>query len=251
MARFIKNQLRGPVGPVNFRNVKGRLIVSAKVAPGTKKQTKASIVTANNFGKASATGLQIRASYRQQIVEMPDGEMHRRLNKEFTTIYNSDLDKESGTFHFNADSFNALTNFEFNDTSRLKNKMIVQPDFVLEDSRLTIRFPYDRERKFLKFPAAASVCELCMVVTYLKMDDRTCLRKPLLEEVMVEKDNNYPMGQHFTFDVPEGCVFLLSIFLKFNNSPGAENYKNQNAGAICYTTFSPGLYTGEVINRWF
>lgn len=250
MARFIKNQLRGPVGPVNFRNVKGRLIVSAKVAPGTKKQTKASILTADNFGKASATGMQIRASYHQQIVQMPDGEMHRRLNKEFIAIYNSDLDKESGTFHFNEDSFSALTNFEFNDKSRLKNKMIVQPDFVLEEGRLTLSFPNDPERKFLKFPANASECELCIAVTYLKMDDRKCLRKPLLAEVMVEKDNNQPMGQYFTFDVPAGCVFLLSIFLKFNNSHTVKNYKNQNAGAICYTIFSPGTYSGEVINRW-
>ena len=128
--------------------------------------------------------------------------------------------------------------------------MIVQPDFVLEEGRLTLSFPNDPERKFLKFPANASECELCIAVTYLKMDDRKCLRKPLLAEVMVEKDNNQPMGQYFTFDVPAGCVFLLSIFLKFNNSHTVKNYKNQNAGAICYTIFSPGTYSGEVINRW-
>jgi len=250
MARFIKNQLRGPVGPVNFRNVKGRLIVSAKVAPGTKKQTEASIVTADNFGKASATGMQVRASYHQQIVLMPDGGMHRRLNREFIAIYNSDLDKESGTFHFNADSFYALTNFEFNDTSRLKNRMLVQPDFVLEDGKLTISFPNHQERKFLKFPAGASACELWIAVTYLKTADLKCLRKPLLEEIQVEKDSNCAMGQNLSFDVPEGCVFMLSIFLKFNNSPTMKKYKNQNAGAICYTTFSPGTYSGEVINRW-
>ena len=79
-----KKTFSGLVGNVVFRNLNNKQIIQSR--PSGLKQTKATKISASEFGSCSHWAKQLRIGLTSFLVKLTDGAMHQRFA---TVIYNA------------------------------------------------------------------------------------------------------------------------------------------------------------------
>jgi len=249
MAKFDGKFLKGALGPVVFRVVNGKQIVSSK--PHKVKQTAETKKAGSTFGEGSSLSRQIRANFAEGILNLHDQNLHDRLLSRLNVIVNQCRDKKTMKYHFNENSFNSLINFDFNIHSPLKKQLPSEPAIVIENQTLTVAFPKSEHPAKLKFIKGGYDCELKILVRFYRLKDGLKTRYNAEQTILVEKyGNNDLSGKEFPFAIPNGCLCIVSMFLHYSGEFGIINSKQINPGAICYAGETQGIFEENASFLW-
>jgi len=242
MAILNKNFLHGTIGPVVFKQLGNKQIMTSKVKPGKMKQTGNTKKAANTFGKASKLAAEIRNIFDAEIGIFRDRDMHSRFSAALNVQLAHARDPETGKFELSANTFAPLQGFEFNLYSTLQKHMIATPDMLLTPGKLTVLFPEKIAQRLVKFPARAIYCEIVGVVALIRLKDGLRVQVPEQQVIRLSKDNTLSRSVMLEFVVPDGCFCILSIFLQYYGRNSFLNNSKLNPGAICYAAISVGDY---------
>ena len=246
--------LTGVVGDYKFTVVNGKQVVSSRVKAGTMKQTEPTKRASGNFGTASALCKHFRNLNQSLISGLSDAKMSKRLNGRFTTILNDYRDTETYLYDFSEQSFKSLQGFELNETSPVRKRMLMLPEIKHDNRLLTLAFPESDQTISLKFPAKSHVCE--MIASVAMFDLKKCTKAPAVEtqQKMIEKKNPIISDFKFEFEVPPGCLCVVSLFLKYYTVLDIRgtmlNTKKFSPAAICGAIITPGTNEGYDTSNW-
>lgn len=243
----------GAVGPVIFRKVGTRQIVSAKGNTG-RRQTANTKKAANTFGMATSLSVQIIEAYAPITDELNDNKLFNRLNKELIPILNRCRDKETRKFNFDEDSFDKLPGIEFNINSLLGDSLLVKPKITINNEVLNVSLPKFDIKSVLKFPYGSYGCELTFGVMLFRLKDGMKLDNLEYQSIMTNKSADTLEAQDFKFPVPAGCLCIVTLFLKYF-TPYMDflrivNTKKFSPAAICGSFITPGDFIDNGEYKW-
>jgi hypothetical protein len=254
MAININNFYRGTLGPVAFKEVGGRQMMVSKVAPGVIKQTPGTKKSANTFGMASRLGGNLRHIYQHDLNGYYDGGMVSRLNAEINKSLIECRDPESRLFSFSADSFNPLADFDYNSKSLVKDSLKIKPQISIANGLLKVLFPRSGKLPALKFPAGSSDCELIVSVAFIELKEGRKVQVPDRKSLIINKKKQILSPPEFVFEVPDGCLCVVSMFLLYfnirNNYRVVINNKKFSPAAICGAVITPGAFNENSKRFW-
>jgi hypothetical protein len=138
MARKEGNFLRGAAGPVIYRVVRGKQIVSIKPAPGTVKQSEGTKVSSQIFGMASSWGANIRRTFEINAEAKFDSTVSQRLTGALRRVLGRCRNSVTKHYEFQEDSFKDLLSFDFNINSKVKSLMPVIPAVSIEEGVMQV-----------------------------------------------------------------------------------------------------------------
>jgi len=254
MATKKGNFIRGIVGPLIFRKLNGKQVVSSRIPAGTMKQTEATKQAAGNFGAASGLSKHFRLMNQSLIAGHNDSGMFNRLTSRFVESLNKSRDREDKGFKFSTDSFDSLTGFDFNINSPVADRMSLLPGLILEDSQLRLFYLETPEEIDLKFPVKSMDCEIIasMAVFNLKKGQRVFTSD--LQQRVVKKKNPVINDLEFRFNAPQGCLCIVSILLKYYSVMDIRgtlvNTKQFSPAAICGAIVTPGTFKNTDNRNW-
>lgn len=207
------NFLRGIVGPVVCRVLNGKQEVKSR--PRKVKQTVASTKSANTFGKASSLGGQIRESLVDLLNRLQDREMHNRLTKQLNLCLVSCRDPKTRKFSFDQDSFHQLADLDFNIKSPLKTSLFTKPEITVSAGQLHVVFPSLKNGVSLNFPKGCLNCLMKVSVSLIRLQDgfREC--RAASQSLIIKKGQDSLNGKELVFEVPDGCLCVVSVFLDY------------------------------------
>ena len=252
MGKFDGKFFAGPVGPVIFRKSKGKQIVSVKPLPGTVKQTENTKKASGTFGMASLMTSQIREGFSHEISNLHDGSLHSRLMTTLNPILSQCRDLGTMKYDFEANSFNRLQGLNFNIESPLEKKMGVFPEIKLENNKLQVVFPSGKLESKIKFIKGSTYCNLTLSLLLFRLKDGLRSKTSVKETIRVDRMNQEPLGNiAFEYTVPNGCLCVLGIFLKYHNYKYMLNTNSMSPAAICFSSVLPGDFDGENTEDWY
>lgn len=166
MARInAKGLLSGIVGPVAFRVVNGKPIVSSKPGKGRVKQTAATKKSASEFGVALAAARKIRLGLSDVFGQYADPGMHRRFGTKVYEVLRSCHDKPSGTRTITDGDISLLERFDFNAESPFAKHCFIQPAVSMAETGIvTITLPESVSPGDFPQKGKATGCDLCFEV---------------------------------------------------------------------------------------
>jgi len=250
MAVLTNKFFKGVLGPVVFKERKGKQQVVTKVTPGTMKQTTATKSSQHTFGMASSLGAHIREAFQYDIYGLNDGEMTPRLSGAINQSLNFCRDPESKLYYFVEDSFYTLANFDFNTASKLNHRLGLNPKATVTDGVLKIAFP-DHQRPYkLKFPKGSTSCIMTISVTLFRLRDGLRINIPTQQTLTIGLNDAILNGKTFLFDVPDGCLCIAGIFLKYYTNRLMINNKLFSPAAICDALITPGVFVEDDNLKW-
>lgn len=256
MARVTKNGIKGAVGPIVFSEHRGVGTARAKNGPGKEKQTEETKSAATIFGTASKFAGMIRRELGAHLHFIADGDMLARLNAQVLNILLRVQNKDTKNYDFNARSFKALSGFEFNIKSPLKDQLWTLPETRLINGKLRFTLPEIDIKKELSFPKDANSCTVFLAIRYgsLKTKEEkfpTFEMAPILE---ISAEDTHTTAQQWTFAIPEGCYCMTAIALnyhhKFPRYQLSLNTPEMSPAMICDFLVNPGTFTGQPDNTW-
>lgn len=254
MAVFDGKFLRGTVGELIFKKIGNKQVVSTKRAPGTIKLTPDSIKAANTFGMASKLSSHIFNEFDEQINGFHDGSMFRRLNKELNLVLNLCRDFKTMEYSYDTHSFDSLSGLDFNIKSPVRKSFKRNPEINLTGRLLLVSLPEFAVGKFLRFPAGSSVCEFTVAITLFRLKDGMKMQATESQSVSIKRKTIISKKQNFEFEVPDGCLCIVGLFLKFFASstafPMLINTKNFSPAAICKAFSTPGVFVKNDNRLW-
>lgn len=231
MARRKGNFLSGIIGKMRISIVKGRQILSSR--PGKVKQAEATKKTGKTFGMASRLSSKIKLLADGDLAQLHDGTMSTRLNGELNNILQKSRDMKTMLFTFDSDSFSRLTGFDFNIDSKVNKRLSKMPETRLAGSQLIVSFPPLTIPTMLNFPHKSTQCELSIGISLFQLEEGLFAHDRFVKSIMIIKDNEETAAFDFTFIVPEGCFYIVNLFMEY--------YKPNNKGLQCLNTkkFNP------------
>jgi len=251
MGLFDGKHFTGPVGPVIFRKRKGKQVVCARPLPGTMKQTESTKKASGTFGMASSIVKHIKEANSAEIMNYHDGTLHNRLMTEINPILSQCRDLATMRYSFEVNSFSQLAGLDFNAESPLRKYLGFGPRISLEKNSLHVKFPAGQSKKKIKFIKESNSCDLTLSLLLFRLKDGKRLKEPLKQTIVVAKnDQDLLDGKEFIFVVPDGCLCLLSIFLKYYDYNQLLNHPMLSPAAICFAELVPGDFEGEDLNVW-
>jgi hypothetical protein len=246
--------LRGVLGGLIFKIVNGKQVISTRVAPGTMKQNAAMKRSSNTFGMAASLSAAIRNTLSVQINRFNDGTAVSRLTGEISKMLGNIRNPESMLYSFESGSFKNLVGFEFNQLSKVKDRVAALPAVNLTDGILNVKIHELSIPRELKFPAGSFQCKLSICVSLFRLNDGLAAELPDVKTVVVTKDKDRLLGQDFQFEVPAGCLCITSLFMEYaaagKNGWEVLNNKKLNPGCICATVIRPGSYQQQDKRTW-
>ena len=254
MAIVRKSGLSGKVGRTSHRMWRNLHVVQSIPGSGFMKQTAETKKSATLFGKASALGREIRSLFNEIIIiSLYDGAMITRLTKALQALLEQCFDKENLTYTFSEDSFERLGGFDFNLSSPLKDSMWILPDSSLSEGVVTVTLPELKIHEEFKFPVKTNKCTIHICVKFYNMEKG--YRSEIEEEqtLDVSPEQHLLEKQSFSFPVPEGCLCLVGISLRyytFKYGTGLFNTKTFNPSGICGAFITPGIFKKEKKWHW-
>jgi len=250
MAKFDGKYFTGPMGAVIFKKVNNKQIVCARLAPGTMKQSEATKKACDTFGMVSSFSAALRHSFAADLMDLQDTNMSGRLVKQVSPILVGARDPQTRAFYFEQDSFDALTDFEFNTNSPVTKWLGTKPDMVYEKGKLSIVFP-DIDLRRLQFAKSSTSCQMTVAVTLIRLKDGMRTRAPLTQELRFYNDGvDLLSHKRFEFDVPDGCLCVASLFLKYYGNHLLRNTKKVSPAYICGATITNGRYIEKQTYKW-
>lgn len=254
MARKEGDFLKGILGNLVFRVSRGKQIVSQRVVPGTIKHTKATIRAARTFGLASSMGSQVTQAFKEVLKGFHDNEVNIRLNPILAKILNQAADPETSKYSFDQDSFSIMKGFDFNLNSRVGSSMIKLPEAVLVGKKLQVTIPEMSIPLQFKFPfnCSKSILKVSLSIFRFKSGQRSQTLESQ-SQVLFKNKNSFE-GHVFEFDVPNGCLCIVSFALEYFMANNAEwlltNNKQFSPACICSAIVTPGNYRKEKNRSW-
>lgn len=254
MASQNGKHLRGGLGPFVYRVINGKQFVYIKPAPGTMQQTPATVKAANTFGMASSLSSSIRQSLVKTINGFGDWEMKNRLVSAVLKTLIHCRDTSTRLYDFEQDSFDYLEGFDFNIKTTLPILLAAVPSAVLEADSLTVNIPQLLIPKQLKFPGSTFQCKMMVNVSFFRLADGLMAKEPDSQMIVVTKDQDQLQGQQLIFDMPQGCLCIVSVFLEYavyrKDVMLVINNQKFNPGKIIKAFITPGTYQGNDNRIW-
>lgn len=246
--------ISGKVGPHIYKIVKGEQIITSRMAPGTMKRTEEMINNNNTFGMATSLASQVRKSLVIPLNGFQDNEMINRLNSKMVKILGQYRDAVSREYRFEGNSFERLEGFEFNVNSNVRDLFKAMPVTTLEDGMLSIKFKSFGIPGMLKFPFKSYHCKLSVCLSLFRLQDGTRIATAESQMIEITKDKTTVGPFKFTFTVPPGCFYVVSLFLEYAIASKigwkSIHSKNFNPGVICAAQISEGVEEGDSLRSW-
>lgn len=254
MATRKKNFLKGIMGSLVFRELNGKQSVSTRVAKGTLKQTKGMILAGSTFGLASILGSNIRKLLQPLTGGLVDAGMVNRMNGKLIEALNEALDPETKQYVFEVYSFDHLEGFDLNLHSPLSKSLTDPPLITLDSGTLKVSVATKGVPLKLKFPVGSSSCDIILSMATLRLKDGLRIYAPSNQVKTIKKDEALVDGLDFKFEIPDGCLSVFSIFLKYYTKNFSRdvitNTRKFSPGKICVALISPGTYEEKDRAHW-
>lgn len=244
MAKFDGKYFRGLVGNLVQRKTKDGLVI--QMAPVRVKQSKGTKKAQKVFGQSRTLAGTLRKQLLQVIRENYDPGMINRFNTPVEDVLKQCIDKQTGTYTFQENSFERLSGFEFNIKSLLINSLLVKPEMSLSGSTLTVRLPEIQIAEALKFPGQTNICTLQITLSVIALHAGKKLL-PQTRSVEIRSDQGSLPPQDFEFEVAAGgCLCTVGIGLVYykqtDNIQTIHNSKEFNPANICGAIITPGAF---------
>jgi len=254
MAKSKGTLLSGAFGPYVFKIVNGKQIVCQKEAPGTRKHAAASIRTSQGFGRGSLLGKQLRktldAQYNGLFVQESSNAIVGGLNTALVDSRNSVKD----VYKFHRDSFKILAGLEFNLKSKVRRQVSLSPKVKLTKNVLSVIFAKMEVPDQFKFPRKSITCEIVVALSLFRLHDGLMVDNAETQTIFVNKSAGVVGPHTFEFDVPPGCLCVVSIFLNYATAykGGWKILKDHkfSPGYICDAVVTPGKYQNSDDRIW-
>ena len=254
MAKSKGNMLSGAFGPYVFRIVNGKQIVCQREAPGTRKHAAASIRTSQGFGRGSLLGKQLRktldAQYNGLFSQASSNAIVGGLNTSLVDSRNSVKD----VYRFHRDSFKILAGLEFNLRSKVRRLVTALPVAKLKKNVLSVIFSKLEVPDHFKFPFDSFTCEIVVALSLFRLRDGLMVDNAETQTMLVNKSAGIVGPRKFEFDVPPGCLCVVSIFLNYATAykGGWKIFKDHkfSPGYICDAVVTPGKYQNSDDRIW-
>lgn len=246
--------LKGVLGGLVFKIVNGKQVISTRIASGTMKQNAAMKRSSDTFGMAASLSAAIRNGLSVQINRFHDGTAVSRLTGEIFKILGNSRNPESLLYSFKTDNFKNLIGFEFNQFSRVKDRVAVLPAVNLTDGILNVKIHKLSIPRELKFATGSFRCQLSVCVSLFRLKDGLATELPDVKTVVITRDKDRLVEQEFQFEVPDGCLCIASLFMEYTaagkNGWEVLNHKKLNPGCICTAVVRPGNYQKQDKRTW-
>ncbi|QNK63637.1 hypothetical protein H7F33_03790 [Pedobacter sp. PAMC26386] len=242
--------LSGILGNLIFKPVKGRLIVTSKVASGQMKQTVGTKKASNTFCMSSRFSKNIRSVFEGMIAGREEGTCQSRLTGKLTASLGACRDSETRLFHFERNSFSNLSGFDFNADSPIEKNLSLMPLVRLKNNRIGVSYPKTVNEQKLRFPKHATACKLTATVGLIRLKDGKKVLNPDQQFIYLQKDELLTDQLNFSFKVPSGCLCIVVLFLSFYKKDVLLNSKIFNPAVICDALISPGVFQEDGQYTW-
>lgn len=248
------NFLRGALGPLIFRVVRGKQRVSVKPEPGTVKQTKKTKTAGKRFGMASSLGAEIRRTFEVNVGTNYDPTVNERLTGVLMSILSECQDPKTKRYQFVADSFSKLEGFDFNNNAKMNQLTTLHVKAKLHGTDLSVEINELLVQEQLKFPANAFRCQLTISMSLLRLKDGLLLGNAERQNVKVNLGMEKLEAQNFNFKIPGGCLCLTTMSLTYSIA-GKSGWKDvgskkHNPSCIIGAFITPGAYQQDSRIRW-
>jgi len=245
----------GSVGPVNYRVLKGKNIVSAKTVKGTMRQSKATISVAATFGIANRLSKEIMHSVKKPLSGFQDNLMFSRLTTRINHVLYNAKDQSMDRYNFSADSFSPLADFDFNSKSLLKLSLKSVPVISLSNGLLRLQLNDLDHPKSINYPVRSKSCEIVVSMSLFRLDAGLKIPDAEYQRLKLRRDQNEISTHEFNFSLPKGCLCIMAINIYYysvtDNFLSILNNKKFSPGSICAAYYTPGEYAGNDGRKWF
>jgi hypothetical protein len=245
----------GPVGPVNFRVVNGKNIVSAKMVKGTMKQTKGTKKLAGIFGIANRLSSEMMECLKKPLSGYQDNLMYKRLTGRLNHIFYHARDLSSDGYSFTDASFNVLADIDFNILSPLKVSLNTMPVVSLNNGVLRVKLnDLDNPNK-IYYPVHSKSCEIVVSMSLFRLKEGLKTPEAEYQRLKLKRYQTSVSTHDFTFSVPEGCLCTVAISMYYysitDNYLSILNNGKFSPGSICAAFYIPGEYADTDGRKWY
>lgn len=243
MARYDGKFLRGVIGPVILKKSGNKQQVIPRGRAGTVKQSAATKQASGTFGMASGLSGQIKAVLKEDWGIAGDGSVHARLSTALNQLLMRAREPVTGQYSFGADSFQGLAGFEFNAARRLADKLPRRLELHLDGNWLSAVFPTGEKPLKLKFVKGSNACKLTVSVAFFRLAEGLVSRSADRRSQMIKTEKFDLSGMAFSFKVPSGCLYLLTMSMEYYRGEFPIVDMSLNTGAIYDAQVVKGEYT--------
>jgi len=246
--------LRGVLGTFVYKVVNGKQIVSVRPLKGSTILSENTKKTNATFGMAASLGCAIRKSLITPLSDFPDGDMPKRLMSSLFKSLKNCLNKDTMVYQIEEDTFLNAEGFEFFSRSRFHALMRNEPKVTRTDGLLTVTVPKSLIVEKFEFPTSAFQCKIIINVSLFRLWDGLMAKVPDSQEIIFRRSMGYLEEQQLNFAVPNGCLCIVSVFLKYANYDTdkwvAVNEAKFNPGIITKAYMTSGTYEGNDDRIW-
>ena len=244
----------GAVGPVVYKVVKGKNIVSSKMVKGSMKQTKGTIRAAGTFGIANRLSGEIMHSLQKLLGGLQDDLMYKRLSVRLNdTLYTA---REGGAhrYNFTGLSLHTLNDFDFNSKSPLRASLRSVPAISFNNGQLRLVLNGLDDPQTIIYPMHAKSCEIVATVSLFRLQDGVKIPAAEYQRLKLKRNQKDISSHEFVFSIPAGCMCIVSLFIYYysvsDNYLSVLNHKRFSPGTICAAFFVPGIYNSNDHRKW-
>lgn len=179
-----------------------------------------------------------------------------RLNTEVLYRLHQAMNKETGSYHFTAQSFDRLNGFEFNIGSLVKRYFFARPDISIAGTQLRVIVPEMNIPRDLKFPKEARGCKLniCLTMYDLTYGHRFKASIKTIEILYDQAHSVVTAPEQLDFEIEPGCLCIVSISLQYIEKTFSGdvimNNKTFNPSAIVKALVAAGDVDLERTKNW-
>lgn len=254
MGKFNGKFLSGVIGNLKFSVRNGKQVVSQAVAPGTMKQTEETKKASTVFGKAASLNKLLRQSLVAQYKGLFFNATINSLTGRMSSILKDCKDPESGTYQFDLNSFLRLEQLEFNPKSKVSNLLPATPVATLKNDVLSLTLFEHPLPRDLKFPLKSFKCEITTALSLFRLKDRKMVFRAEAQSIVVEKGKKVSAPHTFLFNLPAGCLCVMTVFLNYwtIDESGWTIIKNRkfSPAVICGAYHTEGNYQAGDDRSW-
>lgn len=254
MAIKKNNVLTGIIGPLVLRVVNGQQIVTQRMLPGTMKQTGATKLSAGSFAMASTFTAEFKRALGFAAGSYTDADMHGRLTGVINRILNVCRANDPKFYHFNEDSFSALTGFNFNLKSTVEKQMPLKPQISIAPGLLAVSFSETVDKPLIRFPKYSFKCTITFMVTLFRLTDGLRINLSDQQQLIIINDKKAVSIDTLNFIIPDGCLCVATMYMEYATSGNTGwrilNDKNFNPCCILSAQVTSGVYQKNDDRVW-
>jgi len=254
MAILLGNLLSGSIGPYVFRIVNGKQVVSLKPAAGEIKQSAATKRVNKFFGDAATLGAHIRKTLAGEYPKLFKIDAINQISARLIKCLKSGYDPVEGKYEFTEDRFDPMVGLEFNKRSQVKNLVNVWHKIELHGNILRVNMSEIYVQQDVKFPRDSVRCEIVVALSLFRLHDGKMVEVAERQSISFNFNQIIIKPFAFDFDVPPGCLCLVSMFLNYSSNSNSAWYTYRDhitsPGCFCGAVVTPGKYQNNDRRKW-